>query len=177
MEKLKFTLLSIIALAAIGLLLYWSFGTLESGTEHQMSQRIEELEEENDILKEENKELKNELLALQPEVAEVEPQTVTENPTPAPSSTTYKHQALIDDLQELVDNKVNMKLKSVGARVGTVQKFLNIYNNTSNKIDNDYGASTKSAVLDFQKDQGLTADGEAGSTTFSKMISWLKQQS
>ncbi|MDE2031162.1 MAG: peptidoglycan-binding protein [Patescibacteria group bacterium] len=69
-----------------------------------------------------------------------------------------------------------MKLKSTGSRVGTVQNFLNIYNNTSSKVDNDYGASTQKAVMAFQKDQGLSADGQAGSSTFAKMISWLKKQ-
>ncbi|MBU0999326.1 peptidoglycan-binding protein [Patescibacteria group bacterium] len=69
-----------------------------------------------------------------------------------------------------------MKLKSRGTRVGTVQNFLNIYNNTSDKVDNDYGTSTQKAVTAFQKDQGLNADGEAGSGTFNKMISWLKKQ-
>jgi peptidoglycan hydrolase-like protein with peptidoglycan-binding domain len=69
-----------------------------------------------------------------------------------------------------------MKLSSSGTRVGTVQNFLNLYNKTSNKIDNDYGASTVKSVAAFQKAQGLTADGQAGSSTFSKMISWLKKQ-
>ncbi|PIR68691.1 hypothetical protein COU48_02755 [Candidatus Nomurabacteria bacterium CG10_big_fil_rev_8_21_14_0_10_03_31_7] len=69
-----------------------------------------------------------------------------------------------------------MKLKSIGTRVGTVQNFLNVYNKTSNKIDNSYGASTQKAVASFQKTQGMTADGEAGPSTFSKMIDWLKKQ-
>ena len=69
-----------------------------------------------------------------------------------------------------------MKLKSKGTRVGTVQEFLNIYNNTSKKVDNDYGAGTKTDVVNFQKKEGLTADGEAGPTTFVKMIDWLKKQ-
>ena len=69
-----------------------------------------------------------------------------------------------------------MKLKSTGTRVGTVQNFLNLYNKTSNKIDNDYGASTVASVALFQKAQGLTSDGQAGASTFNKMISWLEKQ-
>ena len=57
-----------------------------------------------------------------------------------------------------------------------MQNFLNIYNNTSNKIDNDYGANLKKTVTDFQKSEGVTADGEAGASTFNKMIDWLKKQ-
>jgi len=41
-------------------------------------------------------------------------------------------------------------------------------------VDNDYGASTVTAIKNFQKAQGLTADGAAGYTTYKKMISWLK---
>ena len=77
-------------------------------------------------------------------------------------------------LQKLVDGKVYLKNKSQGSAVGTLQKFLNIYNNTLTKVDNDYGASTATDVKAFQKAQGLTQDGEVGPGTFSKMISWLK---
>jgi peptidoglycan hydrolase-like protein with peptidoglycan-binding domain len=60
--------------------------------------------------------------------------------------------------------------------VGVVQKFLNIYNSTSKRVDNDFGAGTVTLVKNFQKDIGMTADGEVGPTTLSKMITWLKNQ-
>ena len=114
---------------------------------------------------------------MRPEVPEntapqpqVEPQE--EDPTP---TAVNKNQTLINELQKLIDDGVVMKLKSRGSRVGTLQKFLNIYNKTSNKVDNDFGASTKTVLIDFQKDQGLPADGEAGKTTFEKMIDWLEK--
>lgn len=69
-----------------------------------------------------------------------------------------------------------MKEKSQGTRVGTLQAFLNIYNNTSKKVDNDFGAGTKTDVINFQKAEKLLADGEAGPGTFQKMIDWLKKQ-
>jgi mannosyl-glycoprotein endo-beta-N-acetylglucosaminidase len=100
----------------------------------------------------------------------------TTTPAPSTSGTSTKHQSLINELQKLADDKVYMKQGSQGTRVGTVQNFLNIYNKTSKKIDNDYGAGTKKDVAAFQKAQGLTADGEAGPTTFSKMVAWLKKQ-
>ncbi|HCY26573.1 TPA: hypothetical protein DIC38_02755 [Candidatus Nomurabacteria bacterium] len=83
---------------------------------------------------------------------------------------------MISSIQGLVDRKVNLKLGSKGVDVGVVQKFLNIYNGTSKRIDNDFGAGTVTLVKDFQKDIGLTADGEVGSTTLNKMINWLKNQ-
>ena len=69
-----------------------------------------------------------------------------------------------------------MKKGSRGTRVGTVQEFLNIYNGTDSKIDNDFGATTENQIKAFQKSEGLTADGQAGPGTYKKMIEWLKKQ-
>lgn len=183
MDKLKFGLFSIVVLSLIGLACYWSVKTLESGDEHNSSAELAELQKENAELKTQVSLLTEQLVKLTPDETKEEPvpepkptTTTTSKPTTTTTTTTVnKNQTLINELQKLVDDNVSMKLKSVGTRVGTVQKFLNIYNDTSNKIDNDYGETTKKLVADFQKDQGLTADGEAGVTTFKKMIEWLKK--
>ncbi len=93
-----------------------------------------------------------------------------------PSTTSGEHENLIADLQELVDDNVLMKKGSRGTRVGTVQEFLNIYNGTDSKIDNDYGATTENQIKAFQKAEGLTSDGQAGPGTYTKMIEWLRKQ-
>lgn len=183
-ENIKSVLLLIIILLAVILLGYWSFSTLQSGQEFAVNKKIQELQEENEDLKKQATDLAKELDILsqtQTEVAEpiiIEP--VSAAPAPVVKETTkpkiYKYQDLIDELQELVTDNIYMKLGSSGMRVGTVQKFLNIYNNKSNRIDNDYGATTKTAVALFQKVVGITADGEAGVGTFGKMIDWLKKQ-
>lgn len=182
MDKFKFILFSIIALVLVGLLGYWAIMTMQSGSEHVSIQKIKTLQNENEELTKEVKDLKDQLAILQPKVIEepVVEQPVVEEPVvpvkkPAPK-TVYKNQTLINELQKLINDNVLLKLKSAGTRVGTVQKFLNLYNKTSNRIDNDYGASTKAAVAAFQKAVGLKADGEAGASTFSKMIAWLKKQ-
>lgn len=172
MEKLRFILFSIVTLSLLGLFGYWSITTIQSGTEHKTSQKIEQLEEENGNLKTEVVRLTEALRVLELKVEKPAP-VVAKEPEP---TTVYKHQLLIDELQKLVNAKVFLKLKSKGAAVGTVQKFLNIYNNSSRKVDNDYGESTKNAVAAFQKAVGITADGEAGPGTFGKMIDWLKEQ-
>ena len=185
MEKIKFGLFSIVVLGTLGLVWYWSVSTIESGSEHAMRARVDQLEQENQLLTKQVKDLSVKLTTLKPEETEVK---TTEDPakvvvkeaekpaatTTTTSTTTDKDQSLINELQKLVDDKINMKQGSAGVRVGTVQKFLNRYNNTSNKIDNDYGAGTVKLVTAFQKAEGLSADGEAGATTFSKMIAWLK---
>ncbi len=183
MDKLKFGLFSIVVLGTLGLVWYWSVSTIESGSEHALQEKIQQLEQENVTLVKQVKELesglavldtKEETVATATTKTEEKPVTTTTTTTTPSTTTTDKDQSLINELQKLVDDKINMKQGSAGARVGTVQKFLNRYNNTTTKIDNDYGAGTVKLVTAFQKAEGLSADGEAGATTFNKMIAWLK---
>jgi len=181
MEKLKFILFSIVVLAAMGFAGYWSITTIQSGTEYIASQKAEQLQDENKNLKKEVENLTEELSILKPKLEEPTPNvekgiSQTEGQKPLSVSSVYKYQSLINELQKLADDNINIKLKSNGTRVGTLQNFLNIYNNTSNKVDNDYGANTQKAVIAFQKDQGLKTDGEVDSDTFKKMVDWLKKQ-
>ncbi|OGI65095.1 hypothetical protein A3A95_04475 [Candidatus Nomurabacteria bacterium RIFCSPLOWO2_01_FULL_39_18] len=174
MENFKFTIFAIVGLVAVGLLGYWSLVSIESGTEHAAREKIEQLQKENEELKTEVESLKNELSQYQPE--EKPAPSEEQNIQPGTVAPVYEHQVLIDELEKLITDNVVIKLKSRGTRVGTIQKFLNIYNGTSNRVDNDYGASTQKAVMGFQKASGLPSDGEAGKTTFEKMIEWLKKQ-
>ncbi len=169
MDKLKFALFSVVVLALVGIVGYWSVNTIQSGTEYVKDQKIKQLEKENKDLKTEAEKQKSELNALQSKLEQL-------TPSVKPEPIVYKYQDLMDELQKLASDNVSLKQKSRGPKVGTVQKFLNIYNNTSNKVDNDYGASTAKLVTAFQKAEGLTADGEASLNTFNKMIDWLKKQ-
>jgi peptidoglycan hydrolase-like protein with peptidoglycan-binding domain len=177
MDNLKFIVFSIIILAVVGIIGYWAVVTIQSGGEFEKNQEIAQLKKENEDLTKQVANLTDKLDTLAPAPDETTP--VIQNPTTPTTPTqptTYKNQSLINELQALVTANVFMKLKSSGTRVGTVQKFLNIYNKTSNKIDNDYGISMVKAVSAFQKAQGLSADGQAGAGTFNKMIEWLKKQ-
>lgn len=186
MDNFKFILLLILAVVVVVLGGYWAVASMQSGSEHVNAQKVKILKDENESLKEEVKKLNTELATLQgsnkqeqvkEESAEIvkveEPKTPVKTPA---KTTTYKNQTLINEIQKLADKGVVLKLKSASPAVGSVQKFLNLYNKTKNKVDNDYGASTKTAVAAFQKAQGLTASGEAGKATFTKMVSWLKKQ-
>ncbi len=178
MEKFKFALFLIITLGVVGILGYWAVVTIQSGPEYVAEQKIKELKEQNEAFKAEVKELKDKLSQYVSNVTEDEEKTTPEEQKeePKPEVAVSKYQELISELQKMIDASVLLKAKSSGPRVGTVQKFLNIYNKTSNKVDNDYGPGTVSAVAAFQKNAGLTADGEAGAGTFAKMIEWLKKQ-
>jgi hypothetical protein len=81
---------------------------------------------------------------------------------------------LISKLQDLIADKILMKKGSRGTRVGTVQEFLNLYG-IKIDVDNDYGDGTVNGIKKFQTDQKLSADGQAGATTFQKMIDWLNK--
>ncbi len=186
MENFKFILVSLIVLLAIGFVGYWAVITMEPGNVHVDKQKQKELEDQNTELAKQVSDLQNQVANLQATQTQQATQTPTTTPDTTPigleekpivkPATTYKYQTQINELQKLVDAKVQMKLGSIGTRVGTVQTFLNTYNKTSTRIDNDYGATMKKNVAAFQKAQGLTADGEAGPSTFSKMIAWLKKQ-
>lgn len=187
MENFKFILFSIFIIILIGLGGFWAFSTIESGSSHVDIQKQKELEDKNEELVKQVSELQRQISLLQSEkdallekeaeatvIDTQEPPVVGSTTETKPTTPVLKYQSLINDLQKLVDGNIFLKLKSQGPAVGTLQKVLNIYNNTSNKVDNDYGPSTVTAIKNFQKAQGLTSDGEAGPNTYKKMISWLK---
>ena len=57
-----------------------------------------------------------------------------------------------------------LKKGSKGKEVKTLQEFLNIY------VDGDFGPGTENAVIIWQGENGLTADGIVGPATQSKMF-------
>lgn len=180
MQTLKSWIITILALGVISGLGYLAFSSIDSGSEYVSNKKTEDLEKENQSLKSQIADLERRMAMYEPPVVETPEETPTPEPTPIveekPEPATYKYAKLIAELEQLVKDNISMKLKSRGTRVGSVQNFLNTYNNTSNKVDNDYGEGTKKSVAAFQKAVGLTSDGEAGPATFNKMIEWLKKQ-
>jgi len=176
MENFKFALFSIVILALLAFIGFWAFSTIESGSGHLGNQELKELTKENKDLKEQVSDLKNEISKIESQIEEQIQAEEKVIETPEPITTKLKYQSLINEMQKLVDGNIYMKRGSLGTRVGTVQKFLNVYNSTSNKIDNDYGPGMETVIKKFQKEQGLISDGEAGPNTFRKMIDWLKKQ-
>lgn len=172
MEKFKFGLSSILVILVIILGGAWAFTSLEKGSEHTYNQEIKDLKKENKELKEQVESLMAQLPAQENEEPNEEEVVPSENITTEPNS---NYQNLIDKLQKLIDNKVVLKKGVRGTQVGTIQEFLNVYNGTSNKIDNDYGTNTINALKKFEQDQGLIITEEIGPKTFQIMIDWLKQ--
>ena len=181
MENIKFGLFSIIILALLLFVGYWAFQNMESGSSHLANQELKNIKQENIDLKEENKDLKNKITILQSESAkepvevEIKQDVVVETPKQT-QVIVLKHQDLIDELQKLIDGNIYMKKGSKGPRVGTIQNFLNLYNKTSNRIDNDFGPTLEASLKKFQTAEKLTPDGQVGPSTYKRMIDWLKKQ-
>jgi murein L,D-transpeptidase YcbB/YkuD len=180
MENIKFGLFSIIILVLLLFVGYWAFKNMESGSSHLANQELKNLKQENEDLKMEITSLKNQVTILESKITiekvPVEVETIKEEPkdtTPEPV-VAVKNQSLINELQKLVDGNIYMKKGSQGPRVGTIQQFLNLYNKTSNRIDNDYGPGMEASIKKFQTAEKLSADGQVGPNTYKKMIDWLK---
>lgn len=58
---------------------------------------------------------------------------------------------------------------STGDQVRYVQQILSIFGYLDDVIDGDYGSKTVAAVKAYQNDNGLAADGEAGTKTLTSM--------
>lgn len=173
MEKLKFFLTSVFVLGVLGVAFYWAVLNIESGEEHISSQKLKTLEKENEELRKRTEKLENEIFADASKEAEETKEEVKEE---AEEVVVYKQQVLISEIEKLISEKVVLKSKMRGERVGTLQKFLNLYNNRTTRPDNDFGATTERLVKEFQKKEGLKETGEVGVLEFNKMVEWLKKQ-
>lgn len=63
---------------------------------------------------------------------------------------------------------------SKGSGVSWLQTALNKANNAGLAVDGDFGSGTKQAVINFQKSNGLDADGIAGPATINKLVEVIK---
>jgi len=171
--KFQLTTFALVALLAFGG--YWAFATLDRGVTYS--------KEDLAIVPTQEQEKPDELIATMPVIdTTIEEVQETELPESSNTTTTTTTTTLnaqdaqtLAELQKLVVDNINMKEGSAGTRVGTVQKFLNLYFEKQTGIDNGYGPTTRERVKQFQQEQGLTADGLAGPTTYQKMIDVLKK--
>jgi len=171
--KFQLTTFALVALLALGG--YWAFATLDRGITYSKDDLA--------IIPETVAEEGLEEPAIEVEEEVTTPETTTEvdttdtatTTTTAPATLSAEDTKTLTELQDLISDNINMKQGSAGTRVGTVQKFLNLYFDKQTGVDNGYGATTLERVRQFQKEQGLTADGLAGPTTYQKMIDLMKK--
>ena len=62
-----------------------------------------------------------------------------------------------------------LKTGATGSEVKEVQRRLKLWGYYNGAVDGQFGASTKAAVIAFQKKNGLTADGVVGKSTYKAL--------
>ena len=65
----------------------------------------------------------------------------------------------------------NLRRGDKGDQVKTLQCLLKTYHQAEVEVDGDFGRGTRKAVIDFQKKNGLKADGVVGNKTLEKILS------
>lgn len=183
MNEIKYQITQLIFLILLGLGAYWALTHLDNGVSYTSEKLVQQqdLTERNDIEDQE--------INLLPEVEtgessesslEETESTPSEAETPSQPSQQQNssHPELVSALEKLISDNIYMKVGSRGTRVGTVQKYLALYFPDKNvSVDNDYGNGTRDLVREFQTKEGLDADGQAGPSTYQKMIDLLKKNS
>ena len=93
--------------------------------------------------------------------------------TPDTTSTTPAQSDLAKRLQTIKDSKVILKSGAKGPQVGALQEFLNLYNKTKLKVDNDFGPTLEKNIKAFQAANKLPSTGQVAEKTLTVMIDWL----
>ena len=165
----KFQFIAAIFFIIVGAVGHWAFSSLDFGRARDAV--IEDIQGTEDAVQDIN-DITDSLADLTQEIEDNSQDASDE--VPVVEETPNPHADLITSLEKLITDEVYMKVGSGGTRVGTIQKFLNVFNNTSGGVDNDFGNGTKSKVIAFQKDAKITADGQPGPSTYQAMIDWLE---
>lgn len=173
MNEFKFQITSIALVAVLAFSAYWSFTKISNGTVYRKSELVS-LENQGVSVDTESSS------ASETPTDQEKNTTIDVKETAVPAVETSKdlsadEKALVQKLEALIEDDIYMKRGSYGTRVGTVQKFLNIYFDQNKNADNDYGPGTLEDVKKFQSKEGLNADGQAGPNTYKKMIEVLKK--
>ncbi len=182
MNEFKYQLVNFFLLALLGTGIYWAFTTIDNSIIYDKNRILQESEitnsetEKNEISFVDEQEHSSSEKEKEKETnsGDVFPQKENEEVNQE-RKLSQEEQQLLAKLQGLIDDNIYMKIGSHGTRVGTVQKFLNWYFDTSKKVDNEYGPGTKADVKKFQEKEGLENDGLAGPDTYRKMIEILKK--
>ena len=69
----------------------------------------------------------------------------------------------------------SLKQGSTGIQVEYLQKALVVFGHLNGSIDGSFGAKTLAAVKEYQRDNGLTVDGNAGPNTLNSLVGKAKK--
>jgi hypothetical protein len=164
MNELKFQLSTFALVAILVFGGYWAFTSLDRGISYSKEDVVDVTEEPAPVEETEG----------EPVVEEENPE-VPQEVEPEPVSLSQEDLQTLGELEDLIVDDIFMREGSRGTRVGTVQKFLNLYFEEQSSVDNQYGPGTLRRVREFQEAEGLEADGLAGPQTYEKMIEIMEQ--
>lgn len=175
MNELKYQITQIVFLVLLGLGAYWAFTHLDDGISYTRDEIVTVAQNTDATPDETINVIDNETVLSAGEDTELAPPVndieVVVNPTDSNSG----NSDLIDDLQKIVDADIIMKSGSNGTRVGSVQKFLDLYFSDKDVVaDNDFGPGTTRLVKEFQTKELNGGDGRVGPNTLKEMIKWLE---
>lgn len=168
MNEFKFQLSTIVLVALLAFGAYWAFTNLDTGVRYQRDDIIVSDPETDAVV--------DEVIVQNDDTTDViveQEQTDVPDSMPTPSLS-EEQQTLLAELEDLIVDDIFMREGSRGTRVGTVQNFLNLYLDTESSVDNQYGPGTRARVRQFQEQEGLSADGLAGPSTYGAMIDVLE---
>jgi len=86
-----------------------------------------------------------------------------------PTTLTKLYSSSAKKASSVVANLGSLKLGMTGSGVRALQTRLKDLGYYTGSVDGDYGAGTQAAVVSFQTDNGLTADGVAGKATLNAL--------
>lgn len=183
MNDFRFTLISsfiFIIIIGLGVLAFFALETGDSnGSRQIVTQLRNQVQEKDEALQD----ALRRIAEYEAQLGGQEESSDESAPEPAPepeetssesSSATNQHQSLINDLDRLRQRGAILEPGSRNADVGTIQQFLNIYNNTTGGVDNDFGPATRRRVEAFQTAQNTSVTGAVGPQTLQAMITWLQ---
>jgi N-acetylmuramoyl-L-alanine amidase len=81
----------------------------------------------------------------------------------------FNTQANVAETENAFVDAAILKVGSKGGEVREVQRRLQLWGYYKGSVDGVFGASTKNAVIAFQKKNGLTADGVVGKSTYKAL--------
>src|SRR3989338_7574411 len=131
MSEGKFQIIIMIICIALGALGHWAVATLDfSRARNTVVENNNDQDITGDI-----SDISNSISDLSGNVENfIEEKKNTETNTPPPDRAN-PNATLIAELQKLITDKIYMRVGSKGTRVGTVQKFLNIFENKTLPVD------------------------------------------
>ncbi len=75
----------------------------------------------------------------------------------------------VSEYTQIVQQTAVLKKGATGGEVKEVQRRLKLWGYYNGAVDGKFGSGTKSAVIAFQKKNGLTADGVVGKATYKAL--------